>query len=214
MDQDQDDKTRVFWSHKELAQGMGLSRGHLYRLLEEGHMLGPDVVVAKDNLGWDPKRARRFGADADRLDADGNPRGPSGEVSLAKAATMVKTTYSKVPQVYLSSWLASYAYGLSKQAVYFMRGRRAFMPADVMVGRGQYCKYGWSEPRVIEFGEQTGRLDEAGIDRWVVRRTEEFGLSPDIAWVQKRLTENAGLTTRVERALEAWHASQQAAEES
>lgn len=210
MKQDEDEHTRTFWSHTQLARGMGLSRGHLYRLLENGHMLGPDVVVAAGNLGWDPKRAKRFGADADRLDADGNPRGPAGEGSLAKAATLVKSTYSVTPSVYLSSWLASFAYDLSKQAVYFMRERGAFIPADVAVGEGRYRKYGWSEPRVIEYGEQTGRLNDAGIDQWVVRRTEEFGLSPDIAWVQKRLAERSGLTSRVERALEAWRASQEA----
>ncbi|MEV6401074.1 hypothetical protein AB0M39_40930 [Streptomyces sp. NPDC051907] len=212
MKQDEDEHTRTLWSHKELAKGMGLSRGHLYRLLENGHMIGPDVVVAKDNLGWEPKRARRFGADADRLDADGHPRNlPAAEGSLAKAATLVKSTYSVTPSVYLSSWLASYAYGLSKQAVYFMRERNAFIPADVAVGQGRYRKYGWAEPRVIEFGEQTGRLNDDGIDLWVVRRTAEFGLSPDIAWVQQRLAERPGLTSRVERALEAWRESQEAA---
>lgn len=206
MDQDVDEHTRRYWSHKELAEGLHLSRAHLYRLLDQGHMLGPDVVIAKDNLGWDPVRARRFGADVDRLDADGRPLGSVGEGSLAKAEMLVKTTYSVTPTLYLSSWLASYCYGMTKSAVYFMRGRGGFIPADVVAG----VKYGWTEGRVIEFGFQTGRLDDEKLDLWAERRTAEFGLSPDVKWVQERLAERSGLTSRIERALETWRASQAA----
>lgn len=205
MQQDEGENTRHFWSHKELAVGMHLSRGHLYRLMDDGQMLPPDVVIAKDNFGWDPKRARRFGADADRLDADGRPMGPANDASLAKAALLAKTKYSVTPKVFLSSWLASFAYDLTSSAVYFMRTRSMFIPADVVVGG----KYGWSEDRVLEFGEQTGRLDEKGIDKWAVRRTAEFGLSPDTPWVQRRLAERKGLTSRIERAVEAWRKVQE-----
>lgn len=205
MDQDVSEGfTRQYWSHKELAAGLHLSRAHLYRLLEEGRILGPDIVIASDSFGWDPKRATRFGVDADRLDADGRPIGPPPEGSLAKAATLAKTKYSVTPKVYVSSWLASFMYGLKENAVYFMRKRKGFIPADVMIPPR---KFGWSEPRVIEYGEQTGRLDDRGIERWVVRRTEEFGLSPDIKWVQDRLAANPKLIRDVERAMEAWRAS-------
>jgi hypothetical protein len=199
--------TKTFWSHQDLAKGLHLSRGHLYRLLDQGQMLGPDIVIAADRFGWDPKRAQRFGVESDRLDSDYRPIGPPPDGSLAKAETLAKTRYSRVPDVYLSSWLASFAYGLKKNAVYFMRQRGAFMPADVKIAPKSY---GWSEPRVIEFGEQTGRLDDAGIDRWAVRRTAEFGLSPDIAWVRKRLAERPQLTRQVEAALEEWRAGQPA----
>lgn len=208
----QDEKeglTRVYWSHMDLAKGLHLSRGHLYRLLDQGQMLGPDIVIAADRFGWDPKRALRFATDADRLDADGRPIGPPPDGSLKKAETLVKTRYSRTPDVYLSSWLCSYVYGLQKNAVYFMRSRGgprgAFIPADVKI---EPKTYGWSEPRVIEFGEQTGRLDDAGIDLWVVRRTAEFGLSPDIAWVRKRLAEREGLQRRLDTALEEWRGKQ------
>jgi len=214
MEQDEKEGlTRVFWSHMDLAKGLYLSRGHLYRLLDQGHMLGPDIVIAADRFGWDPKRSQRFGMEADRLDADGRPIGPPPDGSLAKAETLVKTRYSRTPDVYLSSWLCSYAYGLKKNAVYFMRSRSAFIPADVKI---EPKTYGWSEPRVIEFGEQTGRLDGDGIDRWVVRRTAEFGLSPDIAWVRKRLAErpaaegHPSLEDRVNHALEVWREKQRA----
>jgi len=198
--------TKRYWSHKELAEGLHLSRGHLYRLLEEGHMLGPDVVVAADNLGWDPRRARRFGVDTDRLDADGNPIGPPADGALAKAATLIKTRYSVKPKVYLSSWLASYAYGLKASSVYFIRKRSTgFIPADVVVDG----KYGWSEERVIEFGEQTGRMDDTKINKWMIRRTEEFGLDPDIPWVQRRLNGTAAhLRDRVDQAVAVWRERQ------
>lgn len=204
----QDEKeglTRTYWSHMDLAKGLRLSRGHLYRLLDQGQMLPPDIVIAADRFGWDPKRAQRFGMEADRLDSDGRPIGPPPDGSLAKAVTLAKTRYSVTPKVYLSTWLCSYAYGLQKNAVYFMRKRNAFIPADVKI---EPKTYGWSEERVIEFGEQTGRLDAAGIDRWLLRRSEEFGLSPDIAWVQKRLAERPRLTRPLEAALEQWRASQ------
>ncbi|MFC4328270.1 hypothetical protein ACFPC0_10580 [Streptomyces andamanensis] len=206
MDQDfRQDFTRKYWSHKELAAGLSLSRGHLYRLLEDGMILGPDIVIASNSFGWDPKRAKRFGVDCDRLDADGRPIGPPPEGSLAKAAMLAKTKYSVTPKVYVSSWLASFVYGLKENAVYFMRKRAAFIPADVLIAPR---KFGWDETRVIEYGEQTGRLDEQGIDQWVVRRTEEFGLSPDVEWVRKRIARHPSLTTAVERAVEAWRASQ------
>lgn len=210
---DMDEKpglTTTYWSHMDLAAGLHLSRGHLYRLMEHGQMLGPDIVIAADRFGWDPRRARRFGMEADRLDADGRPIGPPPDGSLTKAATLAKTRYSITPKVYLSSWLSSYVYGLKKNAVYFMRKRKAFIPADVKI---EPKTYGWSEPRVIEFGEQTGRLNDEGIDRWVVRRTAEFGLSPDIEWVRKRLTERAGLEDQVSGALEAWRSKQAEAAE-
>lgn len=196
--------TKRYWNHKELAEGLHLSRAHLYRLLEEGHMLGPDVVVAADNLGWDPKRALRFGADTDRLDADGRPIGPQPDGGLVKARDLIKTRYGARPRVYLSSWLTSYVYGLDKSTVFFMRKRDTFIPADVLVGR----KFGWSEERIIEYGEQTGRLDDRKIDAWLLRRSEEFGLSPDIAWVERRVKERPLLTRPLERAVEAWRASQ------
>lgn len=210
MKQDEDQNTRALWSHKELAEGMGLSRGHLYRLLEDGQMLGPDVVVAKD-YGWNPERAKEFGVEAQRLDENGRSLGPAGDGDLALAEYLVKSKYGSRPQVYLSSWLASYCYGLTKQAVYFMRKRDGFIPADVALGQGQYRKYGWDESRVIEFGEQTGRLDDKKIDQWVVRRTKDHGLSPDAPWVGRRLAANPKLTSRVERAMEAWRSSQEEA---
>lgn len=208
MDQDEKEGlTKRYLSHTELAKELHLSRGHLYRLLDQGQMLGPDIIIAADRFGWDPVRARRFGMEADRLDADGRPIGPPPDGSLAKAATLAKTRYSLTPKVYLSAWLCSFAYGLKKNAVYFMRDRESFIPADVKI---EPKTYGWSEPRVIEFGEQTGRLDDEGIDKWVVRRTAEFGLSPDIEWVRKRLTERPKLTRRVEAAMEEWRANQAA----
>jgi predicted DNA-binding transcriptional regulator AlpA len=206
----QDEKeglTRVFWSHSDLAAGLKLSRGHLYRLLDQGQMLPPDIVIAADRFGWDPKRAQRFGMEADRLDSDGRPIGPPPDGSLAKAETLAKTRYSVTPQVYLSSWLCSYAYGLQKNAVYFMRKRGAFIPADVKI---EPKTYGWTEARVIEYGLQTGRLDDAGIDTWLLRRTADFGLSPDIAWVSKRLAARKGLSRRLDEALEQWRESQAA----
>lgn len=202
--------TRRYWNHTELAEGLHLSRAHLYRLLEDGHMLGPDVLVAAGTVGWDPRRARRFGADTDRLDADGRPLGPQADGSLAKAKDLIKTRYSARPRVYVSSWLASYVYGLDKATVFFMRQRDSFIPADVAVGN----KFGWAEDRVIEFGEQTGRLDDRKIDAWVVRRTEEFGLDPKIAWVERRVQERPRLTGALERAVEAWRAEQRAAAEA
>lgn len=194
--------TRQLWSHLELARGLHLSRGHLYRLLEQGQILGPDVVIAPESYGWDPMRARRFGVEADRLDADFRPIGPPPDGSLAKAATLAKSRYSVTPKLYLSSWMCSYVYGLQKNAVYFMRSRNGFIPADVMIAPK---KFGWSETRVIEFGEQTGRLDDSGIDAWAVRRTAEFGLAPDAGWVQKRVADRPPLKERVELALQDWH---------
>ncbi|MFF9265780.1 hypothetical protein [Streptomyces longwoodensis] len=207
----QDEKeglTKTYWSHKDLAEGLHLSRGHLYRLLEQGQMLGPDIVIAADRFGWDPKRAMRFGVESDRLDSDGRDIGPPPVGSLNKATTLVKTRYSVAPRVYLSSWLCSYAYGLQKNAVYFMRKREGFIPADVKI---EPKTYGWSEERVIEYGEQTGRLDDAGIDRWVLRRTAEFGLSPDIEWVRKRMAQRPALHRKVEEALEEWRERQEQA---
>jgi predicted DNA-binding transcriptional regulator AlpA len=207
----QDEKeglTKTYWSHKDLAEGLKLSRGHLYRLLDQGQMLGPDIVIAADRFGWDPKRATRFGVESDRLDSDGRPIGPPPDGSLRKAETLVKTRYSVAPRVFLSSWLCSYAYGLQKNAVYFMRSRGAFIPADVKI---EPKTYGWSEERVIEFGEQTGRLDDAGIDQWVRRRTADFGLSPDIEWVRKRMAQRPALHRGVEEALEEWRERQEQA---
>jgi predicted DNA-binding transcriptional regulator AlpA len=206
VDADENEETARYWSHQQLAKGLHLSRAHLYRLLEEGSMLGPDIVIAEGNVGWDPKRAQRFGVDTDRLNADFQPIGPPPDGSLAKARLLVKGTYSKVPSVYVSSWLASYIYGLGQNAVYFMRSRNggSFIPADVMIAG----KYGWSEPRVIEYGEQTGRLADAGIDRWVVRRTRQFGLSPQIRWVQDRIAARPWLEEEVASALEAWRQTQ------
>jgi predicted DNA-binding transcriptional regulator AlpA len=206
----QDEKeglTRQYWSHMDLAKGLHLSRGHLYRLLDQGQMLGPDIVIAADRFGWDPRRAQRFGVDADRLDSDFRPIGPPPDGSLAKAETLAKTRYSVTPRVYLSSWLCSYVYGLKKNAVYFMRQRKAFIPADVKI---EPKTYGWSEERVIEFGEQTGRLDDAKIDEWVRRRTAEFGLSPDIEWVRRRMAARPALYRTVEEALEKWRMHQEA----
>lgn len=202
--------TRSYWNHRQLAQGLGLSRGHLYRLLENGQMLPPDIVVAPENYGWDPGRARRFGADTDRLDADGRPLGQAPDGGLAQAEMLIKTRYAVRPKVYLSSWLVSHAYGLGSAAVYFMRKRDNFIPADVVVGQQ---KMGWSEPRVIEFGEQTGRMDDAKIDHWAFTRTAEHGLSPDIPWVQSRASKSPALRKELEKAVAAWEKKQEEEEE-
>lgn len=179
VDADIDKKTRRYWSLQDLAEGLHLSRGHTYRLVEGGLMLPPDIVVAPNSFGWDPARARAFGVDTERLNGDFQSIGPPPDGGAARAEELIKTKYAVTPKVYLSSWLASYAYGFKQNAVYFMRKRGGFIPADVLVA----SKFGWSEPRLMEYGEQTGRLDQEGIRRWVVRRTEEFGLSPDIPWV-------------------------------
>lgn len=202
-------QTRQYWNHRQLAEGLHVSRAHLYRLLADGQMLGPDVLIAPVTVGWEPQRAKRFGADTNRLDADGRPLGPQADGSLAKVKDLIKTRYGSTPTVYVSSWLASYVYGLDKAAVFFARQRHSFIPADVRVGR----KLGWGEERVIEFGLQTGRMDDPRTDAWAVRRTEEFGLSPKIAWVERRVKERPGLAQELECAKQAWRVRQKAATE-
>ena len=208
MKNDEGPATQRFWTHTQLAENLGMSRMHLYRWADAGMLLPPDIVIAgSDNLGWAPSRARRFGAELGRLDADGKLRtGPDGQPQPAQqvdaklAERLAQTTYAKQPKVHLSSWLCSYTYGLKEEAVYFLRKRGAFITADVALSN----RYGWTEPRVLEFGEQTGRLDDAGIDRWAVRRTREFGLSPETPWVAARAKENEQLSAALRQAVEDW----------
>ncbi len=206
-----------YLTHAQLANELHLSRAHLYRVIDEGRMLGPDVIIVDGTYGWDAQRVRRFGIDTDRLDADGRPLvAPSNAASRAKEEMLVKSTYSCTPKKYLSSWVASYVYGLEKGSTYFLRARGTFIPADVQVGAK---KYGWSEARVIEFGFQTGRLDEAKLDAWAVRRTADHGLSPDTDWVRRRLAElpqkaATALTEKLEEARVQWRAKEAAAAEA
>lgn len=193
--------TQVLWSHQDLARGLKLSRGHLYRLLDREQMLPPDVIVLPDSYGWLPERARSFGKDIDRLDEDGNviPQTPSSTLDKEKASLMVRTRYAKEPQVYLSSWFCSYMYGFNASTVYFIRKRGDFAPANVLIGKD---KYGWDELRAIEIGEQTGRLDDEKIDRWLIRRTAYYGMSPEADWVKQRIQERPHLAKRLESAIE------------
>lgn len=202
--------TRRYWSIQELAANLKLSRGHLYRLLTDGQMLGPDIIVAANNRGWDPERVARFGQETGRLDMDGRPLTPVPDGALSKAQELVKTRFLVPrPGIFVSSWLASYIYGLQESAVFFIRKREGgFIPADVVVGK----KWGWDERRVIEFGLQTGRLDDDKINKWVFRRTAEFGLPADIGWVKARVEERPELAARLTEANELYRKVQEAEE--
>jgi predicted DNA-binding transcriptional regulator AlpA len=192
------DATKRFLSYGELHERLYLSRTQTFRLEREGARLLPDVIVTPGTLGWDDARVLRYGVETKRLAQDGQPAGgwdgdrPRNRVedgSLPEMRRLVEEKYSAPPRVYLGSAHCSYLYGLTDLAVLALRRRNAFIPASVRVGD----KFlGWNELEVIKFGRQTGRLsDPATLRAWAVRRTEEFGLDPNTAWVVELLGEDA-----------------------
>lgn len=193
----QEGYTRVLWSHSDLAANLGIPRGQLYRDVPSGELLQPDVWIAPGSSGYDPERCIEFGKAIGRLGRNGRPlRRP--KTDWAARAAAVAPDFAVTTDVYLSSWYCSYLYGLQKSTVYFIRQRGGFICADVLIGKN---KYGWAEPRVIEIGEQTGRLDDEKIDAWVVRRTAEFGLSPRTDWVERRVASRPDLKNTLDTAI-------------
>lgn len=187
--------TKRYLSYGEIQERLYLSRTQLFRLEREGARLAPDVVVTPETRGWSPERVLKYGIQTGRLDKEGKPAGgwtedgrplnrvPDG--SIAEMRRLVEDHYSAPPKVYLGSTHCSYLYGLTDLAVYFLRTRGAFIPANVKVGE----KFlGWAEDEVILFGKQTGRLDDPETLRnWAVRRTQEFGMDPNTPWVVELL---------------------------
>lgn len=191
-------RTRRLLSYGELQRTLHLSRTQTFRLEREGARLLPDVVITPDTKGWEPERVLRYGVETGRLAEDGSPAGgwdeagrPRSRVpdgSLPEMRRLVEEKYSGPPKLYLGSSHCSFLYGLSELSVYFLRERGAFIPASVRVGDKFF---GWNEEEVIEFGRQTGRLDDPQIlKNWAVRRTEEFGLDPRTPWVVELLGED------------------------
>lgn len=195
---DINDQTKRYLSYGELQQRLFLSRTQTFRLEREGARLLPDVIVTPGTMGWDPERVLRYGIETQRLAEDGQPAGgwdgdrPRNRVqdgTLPAMRRLVEEKYSAPPRVYLGSALCSYLYGLTDLAVLALRRRNAFIPASVKVG-DRFL--GWNEGEVIRFGRQTGRLSDSNVlKRWAVRRTEEFGLDPNVAWVAEILGDGA-----------------------
>lgn len=191
------DKTRKLLSYKELEDRLYLSRTQLFRLNREGARLLPDALVVPGTLGWEDKRVLQYGIDTGRLAEDGQPAGgwdgdrPRNRVvdgSLPTMRRLVEEKYSAPPKVYLGSALCSFVYGHTDLSVLFLRKRGGFFPADVVIG-GKLL--GWDELEVIKFGRQTGRLsDPDTLKAWAVRRTEEFGMDPNVPWVVELLGED------------------------
>lgn len=195
---DVDDNTRRLLSYGQLHEALYLSRTQTFRLEREGARLLPDVVVTPGTNGWDADRVLQYGIDTKRLDEEGQPSGGWDESgrprvrvedgSLPTMRRLVEEKYSAPPKVYLGSAHCSYLYGHTELSVLFLRKRGGFIPADVLVGESLL---GWDEGQVIKFGRQTGRLkDPATLRTWAVRRTEEFGLDPNVQWVVDLLGED------------------------
>lgn len=189
--------TRHLLGYGEVHKRLFLSRTQTFRLEREGARLLPDVIIAPGTMGWSAERVLRYGVDTGRLTEDGQPAGgwdgdkPRNRVadgSLPEMRRLVQEKYSAPPKVYLGSSLCSYVYGLGELAVFFLRDRGAFIPASVRVGE----KFlGWDEEQVIKFGRQTGRLADPDIlVKWAIRRTVQFGLDPNVTWVQSLLDED------------------------
>lgn len=192
--------TKRYLGYGELQERLYLSRTQTFRLERDGARLLPDVIVTPGALGWDEERVLRYGIDTKRLGEDGQPAGgwdgdkPRNRVedgSIPAMRRLVEERYSAPPRLYLGSAHCSYLYGLTDLAVLALRRRGAFIPASVRVGD----KFlGWTETEVIKFGKQTGRLADPEILRaWAVRRTEEFGLDPNVPWVAEVLGEGVPL---------------------
>lgn len=188
---DEHDNIGVFQTLSKTAKQLHLSRSHLYRLEAEGALLRPAVFIAPDAYGWTPERVQEYGLDVKRLDADGEEQKRATEGALPEMQELVFRKYGAEPKLYLGQSYCSFVYGLQKHAVYFLRLRGqknphtgGFIHADVRIDK----RYGWDEMRVIEFGLQTGRLNDEKINTWAWRRTAEFGL-PDADWVAKRAAE-------------------------
>jgi len=192
------DNTRRLLSYKQIQDRLYLSRTQLFRLDREGARLLPDAVVVPGTLGWDEKRVLQYGIDTGRLAEDGQPAGgwdgdrPRNRVTDGSLPTMrrlVEERYSAPPKVYLGSALCSYVYGHTDLSVLFLRKRGGFFAANVLIGDKLL---GWDEEEVIRFGQQTGRLprtDNTVLKAWAVRRTEEFGMDPNVPWVVELLGE-------------------------
>lgn len=192
--------TKRYLGYGELQERLYLSRTQTFRMERDGTRLLPDVVVTPGALGWDEERVLRYGIDTKRLAEDGQPAGgwdgdkPRNRVEDGSTPAMrrlVEERYSSPPRLYLGSAHCSYLYGLTDLAVLALRRRGAFIPATVRVGD----KFlGWTETEVIKFGKQTGRLADPEILKvWAVRRTEEFGLDPNVPWVAEVLGEGTPL---------------------
>lgn len=188
--------TQRLLSYREVQERLFLSRTQTFRLEREGARLHPDVLIAPSTSGWREDRVLQYGIDTGRLAEDGQPAGgwdgdrplnrvPDGSIPAMRR--LVEEKYSGPTRTYLGSTHCSFLYGLQDLAVYFLRKRGAFIPATVLVGDKFF---GWDEEEVIRFGRQTGRLhDPAILKRWAIRRTEEFGLNPDVPWVVDLLGE-------------------------
>lgn len=194
---DINDDTRRLLSYKQLYEGLYLSRTQTFRLEREGARLLPDAIVTPGTLGWEPKRVLQYGIDTGRLDEDGQPAGgwdegrPRNRVAdgtLPAMRRLVEERYSAPPKIYLGSAHCSFLYGHTDLSVLFLRKRGGFIAAHVLIGDKLL---GWDEQEVIKFGRQTGRLaDPEVLRRWAVRRTEEFGLDPNVEWVRELLGED------------------------
>lgn len=199
FDGDIGERTRRLLSYKQVEDRLFLSRTQLFRLDREGARLLPDAVVVPGTNGWDDKRVLQYGIDTGRLDENGQPAGgwdqgrPRNRVtdgSLPAMRRLVEEKYSAPPKVYLGSALCSFVYGHTDLSVLFLRKRGGFFPADVVIGDKLL---GWDEQEVIKFGQQTGRLpkkDPGLLKAWAVRRTEEFGMDPNVDWVVELLGED------------------------
>lgn len=189
--------TRHLLSYTDLQKKLYLSRTQTFRLEREGARLAPDVMIASGKKGWDPDRVLRYGVDTGRLHPDGSPAGGwdatgrainrAPEGSIPEMRRIVEEKYSTPPEVYISPVQCSLLYGLGEINVFFLRRRGTFIPAAVKIGRD----LGWDEKEVIQFGYQTGRLeDPETLRNWAHRRTEEFGMDPRTPWVVELLGED------------------------
>lgn len=162
-----------------------ISRNHVARMEKTGLLPTADVWVAKYLRGWEPERILTFGREAEIIDATGNHlHGPAKTRALkATTAALVSEHYSQPTRMYLGTSLIGKLLRLDSFSVYTVRYREQWEAADVQVG----TRFGWDEERVIRFGKQTGRIDEARVDQWMVERTAEHGLDPRTDWVLKRV---------------------------
>ena len=195
---DLDDNTRRLLSYKQLYTRLYLSRTQTFRLEREGARLLPDAVVTPGTKGWEADRVLQYGINVKRLDENGQPIGgwdegrPRNRVedgSLPAMRRLVEERYSAPPKVYLGSAHCSFVYGHTDLSVLFLRKRQGFFPASVLIGDKLL---GWDEEEVIKFGKQTGRLAQADCPKltaWAKRRTTEFGMDPNVAWVVELLGE-------------------------